>query len=136
MKKLIQVRELEQCTCFNLRKMARELTNNYNNSLKSYGVNSTQIPILVLINIYNQIETSKIAELLNLEPSTLRRNSSILIKKKLIKIIKRDSNGNLLKLTTNGYNKLKEILPIWKKSNQTGKKLVKDYIQVLKEISE
>ena len=136
MKKLIQVRELEDCTCFNLRKMARELTNNYNNSLKSYGVNSTQIPILALLNIYNQIETSKIAELLNLEPSTLRRNSSILIKKKLIKIAKRDVNGNLLKLTNNGYNKLKEILPIWKKSNQTGKKLVKDYIQVLKEISE
>ena len=136
MKKLIQVKELEQCTCFNLRKMARELTNNYNNSLKSYGVNSTQIPILALLNIYNQIETSKIAELLNLESSTLRRNSSILIKKNLIKIIKRDSKGNLLKLTTNGYNKLKEILPIWKKSNQTGKKLVKDYIQVLKEISE
>ena len=81
MKKLIQIRELEQCTCFNLRKMARELTNYYNNSLKSYDVNSTQIPILALINIYNQIETSKIAELLNLEPSTLRRNSSILIKK-------------------------------------------------------
>ena len=136
MKKIIQVKELKQCTCFNLRKMARELTNNYNNSLKSYGVNSTQIPILALLNIYNQIEISKIAELLNLESSTLRRNSSILIKKKLIKIIKRDSKGNLLKLTTNGYNKLKEILPIWKKSNQTGKKLVKDYIQVLKEISE
>ena len=135
MKKLIQVRELEQCTCFNLRKMARELTNNYNNSLKSYGVNSTQIPILALINIYNQIETSKIAELLNLEPSTLRRNSSILIKKKLIKIAKRDVNGNLLKLTTYGYNKLKKTLPIWKKSNQNGKKLVKDYLQVLKKIS-
>ena len=83
MKKLIQVKELEQCTCFNLRKMARELTNSYNNSLKSYSVNSTQIPILALLNIYNQIETSKIAELLNLEPSTLRRNSSILIKKKI-----------------------------------------------------
>ncbi len=135
MKKLIQVRELEQCTCFNLRKMARELTNNYNNSLKSYGVNSTQIPILALINIYNQIETSKIAELLNLEPSTLRRNSSILIKKKLIKIVKRDVNGNLLKLTTYGYNKLKKTLPIWKKSNQKGKKLVKDYLQILKKIS-
>ena len=136
MKKLIQVRELEQCTCFNLRKMARELTNNYNNSLKSYGVNSTQIPILALINIYNQIETSKIAELLNLEPSTLRRNSSILIKKKLIKIVKRDVNGNLLKLTTYGYNKLKETLPTWKKSNQKGKKLVKNYLQILKKISE
>ena len=135
MRKLIQVKELEQCTCFNLRKLARELTNNYNNSLKSYGINSTQIPILALLNIYNQIETSKIAELLNLEPSTLRRNSSILIKKKLIKITKRDSNGNLLKLTTNGYNKLKEILPIWKKSNQTGKKLIKEYLDVLKEIS-
>ena len=132
MKKLIQVRELEQCTCFNLRKMARELTNNYNNSLKPYSINSTQIPILALINIYNQIETSKMAEILNLEPSTLRRNSYILLKKKLIKIVKRDFNGNLLKLTTNGYNKLKETLPIWKKSNQKGKNLVKDYLRVLK----
>ena len=135
MKKLIQVKELEQCTCFNLRKMARELTNNYNNSLKSYGVNSTQIPILALLNIYNQIETSKIAELLNLEQSTLRRNSSILIKKKLIKIVRRNANGNLLKLTTNGYNKLRDTLPIWKKSNQIGKKFVKDYLHVLKKIS-
>ena len=134
MKKLIQVKELEQCTCFNLRKMARELTNNYNNSLKSYDVNSTQIPILALINIYNQIETSKIAELLNLEPSTLRRNSSILIKKKLIKIVKRDVNGNHLKLTTNGYKKLKETLPIWRRSSKKSKKLLDNYIKVLKEI--
>ncbi|MFL2661164.1 MAG: MarR family winged helix-turn-helix transcriptional regulator [Alphaproteobacteria bacterium] len=135
MKKLIKVKELEQCTCFNLRKMARELTNSYNTSLKSYGVNSTQIPILALLNIYNQIETSKIAELLNLEKSTVRRNSSILIKNKLIRIVKRSANGNLLKLTNNGYNKLKETLPIWKKSNQTGKKLVKSYLGVLKNIS-
>ena len=41
MKTLIHARELEQCTCFNLRKMARELTNNYNNSLKSNGVTNT-----------------------------------------------------------------------------------------------
>ena len=135
MKKLIQVRELEQCTCFNIRKIARELTNSYNNSLKSYGINSTQIPILALLNIFNHLETSKMAELLNLEPSTLRRNLSILVKKKLIKVVKRDINGNLLKLTKNGYNKLKETLPIWKKSNQKGKRVVKDYLTVLKEIS-
>ena len=135
MKKLIEVRELEQCTCFNLRKMARELTNNYNNSLKSYGVNSTQIPILALLNIYKQLEISKMAELLNLEQSTLRRNSSILVKKKLIKVVNRDVNGNLLKLTIIGYRKLKETLPIWKESNQIGKKLVKDYLHILKKIS-
>ena len=121
MKKLFQVKELEQCTCFNLRKMARELTNNYNNALKAYGINSTQVPILTIINIYNQIEISKIAALLNLDSSTLRRNSAILVKKKLIKVVKRGANGNLLKLSTHGYRKLKEILPIWKKSNQKGR---------------
>ena len=135
MKKLIELRELEQCTCFNLRKMARKLTNDYNKSLKPYGVNSTQIPILALLNIYKQLETSKISESLNLEQSTLRRNSSILVKKKLIKVINRDINGNLLQLTTSGYNKLKETLPIWKKSNQRGKKLVKGYLNTLKQIS-
>ena len=50
--------------------------------------------------------------------------------------MKRDVNVNLLRLTNYGYNKLKETLPIWKIPNQKGKKLVKDYLQVLKKISE
>ena len=69
MKKLINVNELKQCPCFNFRKMARELTNSYNRSLKYSGINSTQIPILALLNIYNEIETAKIAKLLNFESS-------------------------------------------------------------------
>ena len=85
-----------------------------------------------MLNIYNEIETAKIAKLLNLEPSTIRRNSSILIKKKLIKIVKRDVNGNHLKLTTNGYKKLKETLPIWRRSSKKSKKLLDNYIKVLK----
>ena len=54
------------------------------------------------------------AKLFNLEKSTLRINSSILVKKKLIKVVTRDINGNSLKLTTSGYYKLKETLPICK----------------------
>ena len=88
MKKLIQVNELEKCPCFNLRAMARQITNDYNDALKVSGINSTQIPILALINIYDQIETSKIANLLNLESSTIRRNSSVLIKKNLSGLLK------------------------------------------------
>ena len=136
MKKLIEISELEKCPCFNLRTMARQLTNNYNNSLKVIGINATQIPFLALLNIYNQIEISKISDLLNLDPSTIRRNSSILIKKRFIKIVKRNFKGNTLTLTEKGYNTLKKILPIWKKSNIEGKKLLRDYVQVLKKISE
>ena len=134
MKKLIEISELEKCPCFNLRTMARQLTNNYNNSLKVIGINATQIPILALLNIYNQIEISKISDLLNLDPSTIRRNSSILIKKRFIKIVKRNFKGNTLTLTEKGYNTLKRILPIWKKSNIEGKKLLRDYVQVLNKI--
>ena len=134
MKKIINVNELKQCPCLNLRNMARELTNSYNKSLKYSGINSTQIPILALLNIYSEIETARMAKLLNLETSTLRRNSSNLIKKKLIKIVKKDTNGNLLALTNNGYKKLKETLPIWRKSNKKSKKILDNYIKVLKEI--
>ena len=135
MKKLIKVNVLQQCPCFNLRTMARRLTNDYNSALKISGINSTQIPILALINIYDQIETTKIANLLNLESSTIRRNSSLLIKKKLIRIVKRDINGNLLKLTEKGYKKLKETLPTWRESNTKGKILINSYLDVLKKIS-
>jgi len=135
MKKLIQVNELEKCPCFNLRTMARRITNDYNDALKVSGINSTQIPILALINIYDQIETSKIANLLNLESSTIRRNSSVLIKKKFVRIVKRNIKGNLLKLTAKGYEKLKETLPTWRESNTKGKILINNYIDVLKKIS-
>ena len=134
MKKLIEISELEKCPCFNLRTMARQLTNNYNNSLKVSGINATQIPILALLNIYNQIEISKISDLLNLDPSTIRRNSSILIKKRFIKIVKKNFKGNVLTLTEKGYKTLKKILPTWKKSNNEGKKLLRDYVQVLNKI--
>ena len=135
MKKLIQVNELEKCPCFNLRTMARRITNDYNDALKVSGINSTQIPILALINIYDQIETSKIANLLNLESSTIRRNSSVLIKKKFVRIVKRNIKGNLLKLTAKGYKKLKETLPTWRESNTKGKILISNYFDVLKKIS-
>ena len=135
MKKIIEIEELQKCSCCNLRLMARELTNEYNNNLKYSGINSTQIPILAILNIYGQVETSKIASLLNLEISTVRRNLSILIKKKLIKVIQRNVIGNLHSLSNEGSIKLKEILPAWRKSNKLGKKKIKHYIKVLKTIS-
>ncbi len=136
MKKIIKIEELQKCSCFNLRSMAREVTNHYNKILKFSGINSTQIPILAILNIYDQIGTAKIAEILNLEISTTRRNLSILAKKKMIKIVKKDINGNLLALTKDGFFKLKEILPAWRESNKKGKKRVRNYIKVLKKISQ
>ena len=135
MKKLIQINELEQCPCFNLRKMARELTNDYNNSLKLTGINSTQIPILALLNIYDQLGTTKIASMLDLEISTIRRNLAILMKKGLIKIIKKDVNGNLFCLAKDGFNKLKETLPIWRKSHKKGVKKIHQFRKVLQRVS-
>ena len=135
MKKLIQINELEQCPCFNLRKMARELTNDYNNSLKLTGINSTQIPILAILNIYDQLGTTKIAGMLDLETSTIRRNLAILINKGLIKIIKKNSNGNLFCLAEDGFNKLKETLPIWRKSHKEGVKKIHNFRKVLKRVS-
>ena len=76
MKKLIKVNELQQCPCFNLRTMARRLTNDYNGALKISGINSTQIPILALINIYDQIETTKIANLLKETLPTWRESNT------------------------------------------------------------
>ena len=134
MKKLIQIKELEKCPCFNLRKMSRELTNDYNNSLKYSGINSTQIPILALLNIYDQLETSKIASILNLEISSIRRNLSILIKKRLITVVKKDKNGNPLTLTNEGYTKLNETLPVWRKSHKKGLQKIKEFFKILKKV--
>ena len=135
MKKLIKINELQQCPCFNLRKMAREITNDYNDSLKFSKINSTQIPILALLNIYEQLETSKISRILNLEISTIRRNLSILTNKKLIKIIKKDINGNLFSLTNNGFTSLRKTLPAWRQSHKKAAQKIKHFRKVLKDMS-
>tara|TARA_E500000178_G_scaffold167158_2_gene166592 strand:- start:8780 stop:9190 length:411 start_codon:yes stop_codon:yes gene_type:complete len=136
MKKIIKLDELEKCSCFNLRTMARDLTNDYNKSLKNKKITATQIPILAILNIYEQLETKKISKLLNLEISTIRRNLITLKKKRLVKIIKRNSNGNILSLTSNGFLKLKESLPVWRESNKKARKSVRSFLKVLKSITE
>lgn len=135
MKKLIKIEELQNCPCFNLRLMARELTNEYNNLMQFNGIKSTQIPILAIMHIYSQIETSRLAKLLNLEISTLRRNLSILEKKKVIKIIKKDNKGNLFTLTDKGFYELKKILPIWRKAGEKSRiTLKKKYLTIINNI--
>ncbi len=136
MKKIIKLDELEKCSCFNLRTMARDLTNDYNKSLKNKKITATQIPILAILNIYEQLETKKISKLLNLEISTIRRNLITLKKKRLVKIIKRNSNGNILSLTSNGFLKLKESLPVWRESNKKARKSLRSFLKVLKSITE
>lgn len=135
MKKLIKIEELQNCPCFNLRLMARELTNEYNKLMQFNGIQSTQIPILAIMHIYGQIETSRLAKLLNLEISTLRRNLSILEKKEVIKIIKKNNKGNLFTLTDKGFYELKKILPIWRKAgNESRIKLKKRYLTIINNI--
>lgn len=136
MKKIIKLDELEKCSCFNLRTMARDLTNDYNKSLKNKKITATQIPILAILNIYEQLETKKISKLLNLEISTIRRNLITLKKKRLVKIIKRNTNGNILSLTSNGFLKLKESLPVWRESNKKARKSLRSFLKVLKSITE
>ena len=115
--------------------MARELTNEYNKLMQLNGIQSTQIPILAIMHIYNQIETSRLAKLLNLEISTLRRNLSILEKKEVIKIIKKNNKGNLFTLTDKGFYELKKILPIWRKAgNKSRIKLKKRYLTIINNI--
>lgn len=135
MKKLIKIEELQNCPCFNLRLMARELTNEYNKLMQLNGIQSTQIPILAIMHIYNQIETSRLAKLLNLEISTLRRNLSILEKKEVIKIIKKNNKGNLFTLTDKGFYELKKILPIWRKAGEKSRiTLKKKYLTIINNI--
>ena len=114
--------------------MARELTNEYNETLKFTGLNSTQIPILAILNIYNQTETSKIASIFKLEISTIRRNLNILIKKDLVRIVKKGVDGNTLTLTNKGYEKLKKALPVWRNLQNKGKNRISNYLKVLENI--
>ncbi len=106
--------ELEKCVCFNLRKAGRVITQIYDEKMRSCGLRSTQISILVITAIVESAPITRLANMLVMERTTLTRNLKPLEKQELISIDHGiDQRTRVVTLTDKGYKKMEEVLPLW-----------------------
>jgi len=120
MQSLIQQNNLQNCACFNIRKSARVLTQQYDEALQFVGLRSTQFSILAMISRVEAITITELADSLLMDRTTLTRNLRPLEKQNLVKTVPgEDRRTRIISISKIGLSKLKEAIPLWKQVQQT-----------------
>ena len=106
-----------ECTCFNLRKAARAVTQYYDGVLKPSGLRATQFTLLVAIYNAGPVTIKRLAERLVMDRTTLTRNLKPLQKQGLITITSgEDRRTRAVELTERGREALTQALPQWEQA--------------------
>jgi DNA-binding MarR family transcriptional regulator len=109
---------LQRCTCGNLRKTTRTITQFYDQFLQPTGLRSTQCSLLLSISVHGNISVGELGVRLLMDQTTVTRNIEILRKRGYIKITKEqnDARKKSISITEEGEKKLAEAVPLWEKA--------------------
>lgn len=113
------IMECRECTCFNLRKAARVVTQLFDNAMRPIGIRATQFTLLALSLAHGPITVTGLAEEMVADRTTLSRNLDPMEKSGLIKIKRgADRRTRIVVITESGRRKLGEAYPLWKKTQE------------------
>ncbi len=104
---------LETCAVTNLRKLTRLTTNRFNEHMKSTGLRTTQICVMLAIGRAPGKTLSFYAEELRMDLSTLARSVATLQDSGYIHLDDGVKREKLASLTEAGEKKLAEVYPLW-----------------------
>ncbi len=109
--------EPTNCTCFNLRKAARAVTQMYDQALKPTGLRATQLSLLVSVEHSGPRGMSELAEQLVMDRTTLTRNLKPLLNQGLLESVAgADRRRRPVAITTKGRAALATALPYWREA--------------------
>lgn len=104
----------KMCACFNLRRAARSVTQHFNNAFAGTGVTATQFTALSVLRALGPTPVAQLADAIVVEPSTLSRNLSVLVKNGLVAMVAgKDRRQRAVSLTRAGRDALTRGYPIW-----------------------
>jgi DNA-binding MarR family transcriptional regulator len=110
---------VENCTCFNLRRVTRVITQCFDTELRKYGIRVTQTPILSALQARSGWSMAELSDWLGMERTTLVRNLRPLQREGLIKISGGGRGGHVeLAITVKGRTALTKMLPGWRSAQQ------------------
>jgi len=109
-----ELRQFDDCACFNLRKAARIVTQLYDDALRPTGLRATQTPILATLFAHAPLTVAELSERTALDRTTMTRSLKPLERDGLIRSRPGgDRRVRELLLTPRGKRVLKKAYPIW-----------------------
>lgn len=124
------------CHCFRLRRAGNKLTEKYNAHLAACGLTVSQFALLANIRRHQPISTSKLAQIMSLDRTTLVRNLKSLEKAAYITYAKGEGRERPISLTKTGEEKQAEGFTLWQNAqkeveNALGSDKIEQFWEVL-----
>ena len=109
--------DIRDCTCNNLRKAARAVTQYYDDALRPSGIRSTQFSLLSAIREFGTVNIGRLAEESVMDRTTLTRNLKLLEEEGLIIVTPgEDARVREVSLTPEARERLTVAHRYWKKA--------------------
>ena len=106
-----------QCTCLNLRRITRKVTQRYDEWLAPAELRITQFSLLGMLHAPEEVSVSALAEKLDVDRTTLTRNLLLLSERNLVAIGEGpDARSRAITLTAKGREAFARALPLWRKA--------------------
>lgn len=103
-----------ECACFNLRRAARAITQEYDRAVAPLGLRATQVTLLVAVAQANGVPAGRLADFLGMDKTTLSRNLAPLRRAKLVApATGEDRRTRGMALTPKGVELLARAIPVW-----------------------
>jgi len=109
---------LDSCGSFQLRRASRSVTQLYDDILQPVGLRSTQVVILVMLALEEEMGLARLARELVLSPSTLSRTLQPLQRDGLVSVASTGRRGKSARLTQHGHETLLAAVPYWQRAQQ------------------
>lgn len=133
-----EIAECRECTCFNMRKATRVVTQIYDDALRPTGLRATQYALLVHAYAMGPAPLTKLAEAMVTDRTTLARNLEPLEKEGLLCIENgADRRSRIISITDDGLGKLAEAYPVWKRTHDEVKRIMglEDWSEMISKVS-
>lgn len=109
----------DRCTCFNMRKASRAVTQFFDHALEPAGIRATQFTLLTSMAAAKARTLTEMAHTLVMDRTTLTRNLKPLEKLGLIETVEpRDRRSKAFALTEKGRETLERGVPLWQAAQQ------------------
>ncbi len=108
------------CLMGRTRYLARVLTAMYDEEVRPFGVQATQVTLLATVAAYGPVRRSDLGRWLHFDSSTLTRNLRVMLANEWLEEVPdaKDGRGAPLRVTEAGAGLLRALAPAWRKAQE------------------